>query len=217
MFGFSFWEIAMILVIALLVLGPKRLPALAKTVGKGLRKLQQASSELKSAIEEPLEEVRRPLEDMRNDLVQTVHNFEDEIKREAGEIEEAFDPYAKPAALEDDPYREEESSLDSEELPTEIDDRRREIEELYAASAAEDAAEDAREGAGVDAGEDTVVDAAVGAGEDTVVDAAVGAGEDAGVDAGVDAVEGDEDGGLASGPLSGEATGDGAPEKAQGA
>jgi TatA/E family protein of Tat protein translocase len=144
MFGFSFWEIMMVLVIALVVLGPKRLPALAKTLGSGLRKLQQASGELKSAIEEPLNEVRKPLEDMRDDLMSTVHKFEDDVQNTMSGAEKTLrdtvekDPYADE---DHDPYASPPDD-DPEDMPTEIDDRRREVEALYAASAAEDEADD---------------------------------------------------------------------------
>lgn len=126
MFGLSFWELAMILVVALLVLGPKRLPGLAKSVGKGLRELRKASSDLRSAIEEPLEEVRKPLEDLRNDLADTVHNIEEEVEREARLEEDGAD--SQPNPYEDAGAGE----------PTEIEDRRREVEEMYAAARAEE-------------------------------------------------------------------------------
>ena len=123
MFGLSFWELAMILVVALLVLGPKRLPGLAKSVGKGLRELRKASSDLRSAIEEPLEEVRKPLEDLRNDLADTVHNIEEEVEREA-RLEDGADK-------QPNPYEEGGGAGE----PTEVEDRRREVEEMYASAA----------------------------------------------------------------------------------
>ena len=83
MFGLSFWEIGLIMMVALLVLGPKRLPGLAKSVGKGLRELRKASTDLRSVIEEPLEEIRQPLEEMRSDLVDTVHRVGEEVEAEA--------------------------------------------------------------------------------------------------------------------------------------
>ena len=47
--GFS--ELLFILVIALLVFGPKRLPELGKTLGKGLAEFKRATSGLKDSIE----------------------------------------------------------------------------------------------------------------------------------------------------------------------
>ena len=43
MFGFSVWEIVIIVVVALLVLGPERLPALAKQLAQGMRDFRRAA------------------------------------------------------------------------------------------------------------------------------------------------------------------------------
>lgn len=46
MFGIGSTELIVILVIALLVLGPKRLPELARSLGRGLAEFRKATSEL---------------------------------------------------------------------------------------------------------------------------------------------------------------------------
>jgi sec-independent protein translocase protein TatA len=51
MFGIGWSELLLILVIALLVLGPTKLPEVAKGLGKGLREFKKALSEIES--EEP--------------------------------------------------------------------------------------------------------------------------------------------------------------------
>lgn len=51
MFGLSFGELLIIAVIALLLLGPDRLPEAAKTFGKGLRDLRRATEDLKDQVE----------------------------------------------------------------------------------------------------------------------------------------------------------------------
>jgi sec-independent protein translocase protein TatB len=51
MFGLSFGELVIIAVLALLLLGPERLPDVAKTVGKGLRDFRKATDDLKDQIE----------------------------------------------------------------------------------------------------------------------------------------------------------------------
>ncbi len=52
-------EILMILVLGLLMFGPKRLPEIARSVGKALRELRKAadelSDELKAGFDEPTE------------------------------------------------------------------------------------------------------------------------------------------------------------------
>lgn len=51
MFGISMWELALILVVALIVLGPRQLTETAKVVGKLYRELQRMTSDLRSNID----------------------------------------------------------------------------------------------------------------------------------------------------------------------
>ena len=51
MFGLGTAELIIILIIALIVLGPKEIPKVAQTIGKGLRELQRAKDDLKDNIE----------------------------------------------------------------------------------------------------------------------------------------------------------------------
>lgn len=51
MFGSLGWpEIVFILILALLVFGPKRLPEVGRTLGRGLREFRRATSELKRTV-----------------------------------------------------------------------------------------------------------------------------------------------------------------------
>lgn len=49
--GLGTMEIALILLVALLVLGPDQLPKVARTIGKGLREMRRATSELRLNLE----------------------------------------------------------------------------------------------------------------------------------------------------------------------
>ena len=53
-FGIGIPEIAVIVVLALLIFGPKRLPQLGKTIGKTLKGLQSASKEFENEINKTL-------------------------------------------------------------------------------------------------------------------------------------------------------------------
>jgi TatA/E family protein of Tat protein translocase len=54
LFGGGFGEIGFILFIAFLLFGPKKLPEIARTLGKGLGELRRASNELKTSLEEEI-------------------------------------------------------------------------------------------------------------------------------------------------------------------
>ena len=53
-FGIGLPEIAVIVVLALLIFGPKRLPQLGKTIGKTLKGLQTASKDFENEINKTL-------------------------------------------------------------------------------------------------------------------------------------------------------------------
>lgn len=50
MFGIGMQELLLIFVVAMIVLGPKKLPELAKTLGRAAREFRKASNDLKQAI-----------------------------------------------------------------------------------------------------------------------------------------------------------------------
>jgi len=62
MWNLGFPELVVIFVVALLVFGPRKLPELGKSLGKGLAEFKRASNELKRTWEE---EVRAEEEDLR--------------------------------------------------------------------------------------------------------------------------------------------------------
>ena len=62
MFGLGILEIALILVVALLVLGPEKLPKVARQLGKGVREVRRAARELQVAIDDSTHEVKREVE-----------------------------------------------------------------------------------------------------------------------------------------------------------
>lgn len=50
MFGFGFQELILVLVIALVIFGPSKIPEIAKSFGKGIREFKNATKEMKEEI-----------------------------------------------------------------------------------------------------------------------------------------------------------------------
>jgi len=67
-FGIGFLEILLILVIALIIFGPGRLPEIARMMGKAVRTLRKASFDLTTAVTKELstEEKDRPSQSRAN-------------------------------------------------------------------------------------------------------------------------------------------------------
>ena len=61
-------ELIMILVVALLVFGPRKLPELGKSLGKGLAEFRKASNELRFTIDEEIRNIeKKPLANNRSE------------------------------------------------------------------------------------------------------------------------------------------------------
>jgi sec-independent protein translocase protein TatB len=52
MFGMGMGELVVILIVALLVLGPTQLPSAAKAIGKGIRELRRHTTDLQETLEQ---------------------------------------------------------------------------------------------------------------------------------------------------------------------
>ena len=70
----GFTEIVVIFVVALLIFGPRKLPELGRSLGKGLNEFKRASNELRRTWEE---EVKAEGEELR----ETFQSAEEEVKK----------------------------------------------------------------------------------------------------------------------------------------
>ena len=70
MFGIGMPEMLLILAVALIVIGPKKLPDLARSLGKAMGEFKKATSELKESIQidDELKSVKTTLSDIDRDL-----------------------------------------------------------------------------------------------------------------------------------------------------
>ena len=93
MFDFGIWEIAIIFVITLIVVGPKKMPALARKAGLYVGKFRKFVSKIKNDINSEIEaeELKEQLSVKNEELLvsQTLDEAKsdiDEIKHEASKI-----------------------------------------------------------------------------------------------------------------------------------
>ena len=78
MFGIGLPELILIMAVALIVVGPDKLPELAKSIGKGIVELKKAASSLKESLNEDDEETpawnQKDLEKHPNKLLEEAYN-----------------------------------------------------------------------------------------------------------------------------------------------
>ncbi len=51
-------ELLIVLVVALLVLGPRKLPEVARSLGRGMAEFRRASSDLRNSLMQPIDEIK---------------------------------------------------------------------------------------------------------------------------------------------------------------
>jgi TatA/E family protein of Tat protein translocase len=96
----GFTEMLLIFVVALLVFGPKKLPELGKSLGKGIREFRKATDELKSSWEDQVRDIQAPLNDVKRDIHSIGQGMKDDFYKsiEAGEPAPSEQP--KPVEVE---------------------------------------------------------------------------------------------------------------------
>lgn len=109
MFDIGFWELSLIAVIALLILGPERLPRAARQAGLWVGKIKKMVGEVKSNINEELrmEELnalKQAGQDLKDNLQSTqkeLDSVEQDIKQSADELSGAADRVDIASAISD--------------------------------------------------------------------------------------------------------------------
>ncbi|MBH43832.1 MAG: twin-arginine translocase subunit TatB [Gammaproteobacteria bacterium] len=86
MFDIGFWELFVIFLLVLFVLGPERLPLIASNLGKWFGKIQRYFINLKDSIDDEVEQsdVNKIISDQKSHM----SRMEEEIKKQTKKIKE---------------------------------------------------------------------------------------------------------------------------------
>ncbi|MCL4536143.1 MAG: Sec-independent protein translocase protein TatB [Nitrospirae bacterium] len=85
MFDLGIQELIVIFIVALLVFGPKRLPELGRTIGKGIAELKRAMHGVKEQMDAELNEIKQPIS-LENDI----HKTEEKKEKETSDTATAY-------------------------------------------------------------------------------------------------------------------------------
>lgn len=91
MFGIGMQELIIIAVIALIIVGPKKLPDLAKTLGKGFSEFKKATEGITDDLKETMKEDKKQDDDGVKDsllLKKTVDTVDEEVSPNSTNNEE---------------------------------------------------------------------------------------------------------------------------------
>jgi sec-independent protein translocase protein TatB len=102
MFDIGFSELLVIMVVALLVIGPERLPKVARTAGHLFGRLQRYVNDVKSDIQRELEldelkKLRSQFEDAARSVEQSVNEVGREINAATDDLNRSISGDAQPA------------------------------------------------------------------------------------------------------------------------
>jgi len=90
MFDLGTQELIVIFIVAFLVFGPKKLPELGRTLGKGIRELKAAMRNVKDSLDEAVPDVTEEIKGVKSNLQDSIYKSVDEnFKEKAGNKEEA--------------------------------------------------------------------------------------------------------------------------------
>ena len=116
MFDISFWEISVVFVITLLVVGPEKLPGLVRDVGRVVRKLRRVVTQTRYELEREFnfEEERRRLSQSKKGLDHAMDELDD-LMNIAPDRDEPADPDNPESQQEEQAETKEKEAIAAEE------------------------------------------------------------------------------------------------------
>ena len=86
MFGIGLPEMIIIAIVALIFIGPDKLPGVLRSIGKGLVELKRATSDVRSTVQEEMQKIEDEIE------IKEVRESAKDFKNEFGGVANKIDP-----------------------------------------------------------------------------------------------------------------------------
>lgn len=128
MFGsIGFPELMIILIIALLVFGPKKLPEVGRSIGRAMREFRKTTDEIKGRIEDEIQadefrDVKKEFDDVRN----TRFDIGSDKNKEPNQQKEKPqpDPYNQPGDQDQEPVPHKNNEVEKKSSSKSTDDKK---------------------------------------------------------------------------------------------
>ena len=102
----GFMELVLVFVVALLVIGPDKLPSFAQKLGKALQEFRKASADVTKDVREnviePLEEAQKPI----REALEPLEELDKEIRGDLKDMEKSIQNIGKPAPRKQEEHAE---------------------------------------------------------------------------------------------------------------
>ena len=85
MFGIGLPEMIIIAVVALIFIGPDKLPGVLRSIGKGLVELKRATSDVRSTVQEEMHKIEEEIE--LKDVQESAQDFKNELGAVANKVD----------------------------------------------------------------------------------------------------------------------------------
>ncbi len=115
LFGISMGEIVLLFLVVLMLFGSKKIPDLARGLGKGMNEFRRAADDIKREFSQSAEEIREDLSEMENNIRQNSH----EIRDMAKDVYEDADAVSSEALADVYKLDQPEMSSEDDKLPKE--------------------------------------------------------------------------------------------------
>ena len=104
MFDIGFSELLVIAIVALIVIGPQRLPTVARTLGHLFGRMQRYVNDVKADISREME--LDELKKLQSSMEDTARSMRDSLDKEVSETTGELNKVAQSAQVEPDPFAE---------------------------------------------------------------------------------------------------------------